>query len=303
MRTKFGLNYKITIQIDPIAGATEPSSQFNNAIVIEPPFTIDFNIHRSINATVNSMVLKIYNLSKTHQSDIFQDRFNPSRKQIRVEMGYLSTGLSTVFVGDIFEANSAREGTDIITTIDARDGYFDTIKTIVNVTMKKDQTLQEIIIYLAQQFPNTKIGNITDSVGTTPYPREFVLEGNVYKQIEDLVGANPTIQQFIDLEVINIVGINEVVINPNFQLLDASTGLIQTPRRDQSFLTVRTLLEPRIIINQNVTVKSEILTQYNGNYKVLGITHRGIISGSVESRVETMFSMNGNQLVGGFKIV
>jgi len=165
--------------------------------------------------------------------------------------------------------------------------------------------LNEILVYLAKQFPNIKIGTISNKVPGMQdvFSRPTVLEGNVYELIKQYSvnsGINIT---FIDLEILNITGLNEVIVNPNLQLLDASTGLIHTPRRDQSYLTVTTLLESRIIMGQLVELKSSVTPQYNGAYKIVGVNHKGNISGAVQSRCESIFNLVGNQLLGGFTVI
>jgi hypothetical protein len=287
---KFGRRYKVTLQ------TTDAT-----AIIIELPLTIQFNIHRSVSSSLNSMTLQLFNLSETHRNLIYQDRFSTERRKIIVEMGYES--LSTVFVGDIYEANSTREGTNIITTIDARDGNFDTNVTTINYTYKAGSTVREIIEYLAKQFPNLKLGKVTanGSLNAT-FPRPVVLEGNVYELLK-LYSNQKLNQPYVDLAIVNILGQNEVLINNNITLLNASTGLIATPRRDQSFLSVTTLLEPRVIIGQVLQVESKIMPQYNGLYKILGVTHKGIISGAQSGEALSVFEMNGNQLLGGFQPV
>jgi len=288
---KFGRHYRITIQ-----------NTDGTAIVVQDKLTIQFNIHRSVMASLNGMTLQIYNLSATHRNLIFQDRFDTRRYKIIVEMGY--DNLTVVFIGDIYEANSTREGTNIVTTIDARDGNFDTNQTLISTTLAAGTTLSDTLEFLAGQFPNLSIGKITNA---TPgmqdiLSRPVVLEGNVYQLIQQY--ANPALNNtFIDLAVINIQGQNEVFVNNSISLIDASTGLIDTPRRDQSYLTVTTLLEPRIVMGQIIDLVSSVQQQYNGIYKVTGVTHRGIISEAVNGNCYSIFNMVGNQLLGGFSII
>lgn len=286
---KFGRRYKITIQTTDIT-----------ALVIEPPLTVEFDIHRSVMATMNSMTLRIYNLSETKQNLIYQDRFDINKYKIIVEAGYES--LSTVFIGDIFEANSTREGSNIITKIDARDGSFDMNQSVVNTTLKAGTTLNETLTYLAGQFKNLKGLHVTNA---TPgmedaFERPVVLEGNVYELIKQYALQGGVNDVYIDLDVIYINGQNEVVVNGEIELLDASTGLIHTPRRDQSFLTVTTIFEPRVIMGQVIQLVSDIQPKYNGLYKIIGLKHQGVISEAVGGPLESQFNMVGNQILGGF---
>lgn len=285
---KFGLRFKITIQ-----------TKVGEAIIVEPPLTVRLTVNRHLNASVNGMVLEIYNLSPQNRNLIYQDRFDVSRFKIIVEAGY--DNLSTIFIGDIYEANSTREGTDIITSINARDGNYDVNQTVVSTTLAAGSTLKEVLEFLTAQFPNLKFGKITQSNPNleAQLERPVVLEGNVYgllKQYASAAGASP----FIDLEVINILGVDEVLVNDSITVINATTGLINTPRRDQAFLTVTTLFEPKIVIGQIIALESEILPQYNGLYKVVGVQHHGIISEAVTSRCTSVFNLVGNQIIGGF---
>ena len=66
---KFGRNYRLTIEVED-----------GEAVVIEPPITVQFNVVRNTMASLNHMQLSIYNLSEETQSKIFKDRFNISQK-------------------------------------------------------------------------------------------------------------------------------------------------------------------------------------------------------------------------------
>lgn len=288
MRAKFGLNYKITLQISD-----------GDAIIIEPPFTIDFNIARSLSSSLNTMTMQIYNLSASHRSQIFQDRFDMRRFQIIVEMGY--ENLSRVFVGDIYEASSTRFYTDIVTTITARDGNYDVATNNVNTTLIDGKPVSEVLEYLTTQFPNLKANINGQSPGLSDQLlTPVVLSGNTYDLIKRY--ANTRLNNvYIDLEVINIYGQNEVIINDQLPLINADTGLINTPSRAQSSLKVTTLLESRVVMGQVIELASVIMPQYNGIYKVISVTHRGRISGAVDSSCESVFDLMGNQLLGAFK--
>lgn len=288
---KFGLQYKITIQVSE-----------TEAIIIQNPFTIDFNIVRNNSSTLNQIALQIYNLSATHRSQIFLDPFNIRRFQMIVEMGY--DNLSRVFVGDIYSASSTRQGADIVTTIIARDGNYDVAYSNISQTLTANKPISEVLTFLMEQFPNLKpniINNTTPGINDTLLT-PVVLNGNTYDIIKRY--ANTRLNNvYIDLEVINIYGQNEVVVNDQLEVISADTGLINTPSRGQSALVVTTLLESRMVMSQIISLESKIQPQYNGIYKVIGITHRGRISGSVESSCESVFNLMGNQLLGGFTTV
>lgn len=282
MTIKFGRKYKLTIQTDT-----------GEAVVIEPPFTLNFNIQRSSMASLNSCQLQIYNLSEDTRSKIFQDRFDFLRyKKVILEAGY--DDLAVVFVGDLFEANSARQGTDIITTVVARDGGFDTINTKTFRGVQKGITIKELVKGLVGDFGNLTAGAIGDIDGELLRPA--ALDGNTFYLLKTYTGN----QVFIDLEKVNVMKTNDVITG-QVPLISPQTGLLQTPRRDDGFLTITTLFEPRIVMSQLVELKSDILEQYNGQYKVLGVNHQGTISEAVGGNCQSTFNLLlEGQLFGSF---
>lgn len=272
---KFGRRYKVTIEMQ---GSSE-------AIVIEMPITMQFNIHRDNAFGINTMDLQFFNLSDKNRNQIFKDRFTPFQyHRIIVQAGY--DELSTIFIGNIWEANSRREGTNVITSINARDGGFDSYTAKVFVTLNKGKTVQDLISYLTAQFPNLQPGKIGGLGADIILPRPVTIEGNLYGAIRGYTNNNV----FIDLEKINILQNNEV-FTATLPLITADTGLLETPRRDNSYMQVTMLFEPRITIGQLVALQSKVLPQYNGDYKVVGVSHQGIISEAQNGRCVSIFSL------------
>lgn len=272
---KFGRRYKVTIEME---GSSE-------AIVIEMPITMQFNIHRDTAFGINTMDLQFFNLSEKNRNQIFKDRFTPFiYHRIVVQAGY--DELSTIFIGNIYEANSRRDGVNIITNINARDGGYDTFNAKVFVTLNKGKTVQDLITYLTGQFPNLTPGKLGDLGADIILPRPVTIEGNLYGAIRGYTNNNV----FIDLEKINILQNNEV-FTATLPLITADTGLLDTPKRDNSFMQVTMLFEPRITMGQLVALKSDVLPQYNGDYKVVGVSHQGVISEAQNGRCTSVFSL------------
>jgi len=269
---KFGRRYRITIELED-----------DKALVIEPPLSIKFNIQRSSMATTNMMTLEIFNLSQTRREEIFQDRFNfLNQKKIIVEAGYAE--LSTVFVGQIFQASSARAGTDIITNIVARDGFGDTRNTFTSATFPAGYSLQDLFKKLIGEFPNISEGKIGNIEGT--FKRPVTVNGNTF-EILNTYSENRT---FVDLDEINVMK-GEEVIEGNVPSFNTETGLLATPRREGSYMTVTTLFEPAINMSQLIEFNSPILQEFNGQYKVIGVHHSGTISEAVSETCKSTFNL------------
>ena len=284
---KFGRQYRLTIDLN----------DGGNSIVIEPPFTINFNIQRNTMAVANSMSLSIYNLSANTRSRIFQDRYRIGQyKKITLEAGY-DDSLFTVYSGSIFQAASVLRGTDVITNIVSRDGYFDMANAQSNRGFEEGTSTNAILKSLASDFEFVELGKFGGEDVTMTRP--VIVEGNTYENIKTY--SNNSV--FIDLGKVNILADNQVVSDTVF-VLNADTGLLETPQREDAYLTVETLFEPRVSMGSVVAIESEINPIYNGQYKVIGVNHQGTISEAVGGSLTSKFALFlGAQLFGGFESV
>ncbi|MBZ5673715.1 MAG: hypothetical protein LAP61_05655 [Acidobacteriia bacterium] len=282
MNVKFGRNYRLTI--DPKDGGPQ--------IIITLPFTTAFWVQRNNNSDLNRLDIDIYNLSEEHRNRIFQDRFNNGAvvlngdqvgpRTIVFEAGYGT--LYRIFEGDIFRASSARQGTDIITRIEARDGHYDVSATQVFQTSQSGQTLGDILKTLIGQFPNLKlgaVGNYSDSLS-----RPVVLNGNVY----DLLKQYSENKVYIDSGKVYVLRDAEAIEGEIATINDA-TGILETPRRDDGFLSITTLLEAGINMMQQVKIESTVQKVYNGQYAVIGILHQGMISAAASGHCRSTFNL------------
>lgn len=282
---KLGRRYRLTIELNDAS----------EAIIIEYPLTLRFSIVRNSMASMNTANLMIYNLSKATRDRIFQDRFIERKfKKVILEAGY--DQLSTIYIGTIFEANSYRTGADVITNITSRDGGFDITNTRSYKTLKSGTSITDACQSLIADFPNLSPGAIGKLYGEVK--RGLVLDGNTYDNIQKLVNNSC----FVDLHTVNILQNNEV-IGDRVTVLSAETGLLDTPRRDESYLSVKTIFEPDIIIGELAELRSNVQQQYDGQYKITGISHEGVISGAVNGTLETKLSLLMPTIFGGWSHV
>ncbi len=299
MTKKFGRTYRLTIY--PIDGG--------DPIIITLPFTVNFSFDRNINASFNTFSIDIYNLSETHRKRIYQDRnilgqYFTNEKNIYgdptqsfnliFEAGY--DQLHLVFYGRMLQASSAREGTNIITRIEGNSGSADIAGTQVQTTLPAGITLQQVLLFLIGQFPNLKLGAI-DS-----YPQVFNRPVSLNGPAWQLLKTYSAGAVYVDNGKIYILG-NKGVLNNSF-VIDDATGILQTPRRQQTLLSVTTLLETGVqYLGQQVQLQSTILPQFNSNYKVLGIKHQGMISAAQCGRAISTFALLAPSLYNGFGII
>lgn len=269
---KFGRQYRITI--DPKDGDGE--------IIIELPFSCQFWVQRNLMSSMNHMSLDIYNLGADIRNRIFQDKYTKAYRTIKFEVGYDT--LTTIFDGELWESNSARNGANIITRIEALTGDFDVSNTVTNKTIEAGISTGEVFKYLISDFPNIKAGHIGsfDEV----LQRPVALSGNTW----ELIKKYSDNQCCIDENEVHVLNGYEA-LDDAVLVMDASTGLIESPRRGEGNITLTTLLEPRVRVNSLVELNSTIMPTYNGQYKVIGINHQGMISPTVNGTARSIFNL------------
>jgi hypothetical protein len=281
---KFGRIYKLTIQIGT-----------NKAIEIKYPTTLSFDIDRTCGSQLNQATFRLYGLSNTTRDKIYKDRYNiigpiasDAYSKIILEAGYQEQGgsLSTIFKGSILEAYSYREGSEIITYINAQDGGYGVYNSYSSKTFESGTPVKEVFKTLIKDMQDVTLGTIGALEGSLG-KRGLVLEGNTY----DLLKNSFNNQVFIDLNKINILNPNEAIAG-NIPSITASSGLLNTPTTGRSrFITIETLFEPRLAVGHIINVESKINPRINGQYKIDGIKHSGIISGATIGECTTTLQL------------
>ena len=286
MTEKFGRNYRVTI--DPKDGKPP--------IVVTMPFTLRFSVQRSTLSDLNSCIVEIFNLSAANRSRIFQDYYDLTQNRtIILEAGYDT--LYQVFVGRIFQAGSSREGTNIVTKIEARDGSYDISSSQVFTTLyNPGQTVSDVLKYLIGQFPTLKTGAVGDF--STPLQRGCVLNGNTW----DLLKSYSANSAFIDNGKVFCLKDAEV-LNNSIHVINDATGILDTPRRDQGSLWVDTLMETGVDLAQQLQIQSTVQPIYNGTYKIIAIQHSGTISEAVCGEARSSFQLLYANRFGTFQPV
>ncbi len=277
---KFGRTYVMKIQIDDEL----------NTVEIGYPMTLEFNVVRNTFASANTGTFTIYNLGPDHRRQIFHDRYDVQKyRQIILQAGYSSeqnTPLSTIFQGNIRSAYSFKRKQDWTTQIDAWDGGFAIVNGQISQSVSSGHSVTEVVRGLINALPNVAPGTV--DIPSVQSSRGSAYFGNAWDIIRRLSGNNTA---YIDNEKANIVTQGTYVTPPDgIPVITSDTGLLGTPRKLGALLEVDMIFEPRIFINQLVQLES-LETYYNGQYAVMGITHRGTISAAVCGDAITTLSL------------
>lgn len=295
---KLQRQYRLTVQ-----AVDENDNPIKKAIVIDNInradnteqglLTLKFQINRSIFEDVNSMTVEIYNLAPDHYNQLFFDFFNEQRRSIVLEAGYKGQVLSTIFVGDVWSCYTERQGSNIITKIEALVGIKSFSKQI-DATLwgaTRNQILRTAAKDMAM---NINIYSGED----VKFNRSVSLAGNAYGIIQQYSGGSA----YVDNGEINVLE-NQDAIEGDVVLINDESGLLGVPKHEDALLTVDMIFEPRIVIGQLVEIKSRIMPPFDGQFKVYGIKHQGIISDAVSgSATTTLEMMVGTQVYGRFHV-
>jgi hypothetical protein len=298
---KVGRIYQLTVELTPQGtGSAGGNNTFakNNALVISFPITLQFDIQRNTFASANTGRFRIRNLNVSSRQQIFHDRYNTLLfRRVILRAGYEGEPiLPVVFRGNMVSAYSWREGTDWITEIECFDGGFAMINGQINQTFPSGYNTPALIAAIVKTLPNVAMGGVGEFLPDQS-SRGITLSGNSWDVMRTLSGE--TAQQFIDEEKVYVLGENDYIRSAansfstapdNAFKISSESGLLGTPRRFDVRIDVNMLFEPQIGVGMLVQLESAEKV-YSGLYKVIGVNHRGVISGAVSGDAITTLNL------------
>jgi hypothetical protein len=261
---------------------------------IQLPFSIQFTVTRSNMSSVNTCNIRLYNLSDLTRRAIYKNKFQlyPYRS-IELFVGYGDT-LTRIFKGNVWEAYSVRQRVDWITELSCMDGGFGMLVSNSSFTVTKGTIPSDVIGKLMGDLKNVTKGTIGNF-------------GEGSSRGESFIGSTGTLlkkytkgQFFIDGERAFALMPNEA-IRGEMPLISSETGLLGSPIKEETFLKVDMIMEPRLSVAQTVELKSITQPFYNGKYQIIGISHEGGISPVSNNECKTKVTLNAG--IGSFNIL
>lgn len=288
---KFNRNYSLRIATDLIDPASLGVN--NSFITIEPPFTMEFDITRSVLTSANVCQIRIYNLAEINRNQIRHNAYDyGSYKRIEFKAGY-GANLATVFHGNISQAFSTREGTNFITTIECYDGGYGYVNGEVDLQFSAGTPFKAVITQIAATLKSkgVSIGAIGNYPGVLT--RDNSYSGDTMSILTELTGGGA----FIDNGKFYALSTNEYIASlSSVGVINSQSGLLGTPRLERDLVTFDMLFEPGLNIGHKILldsgtgqdffattngVTSNIGPGFNGEYIVKAVKHRGMISNAV----------------------
>lgn len=257
-------------------------------VTIPEELTVEFDIMRAHLASAQQATFRVRNLSARTRGLIYHDPYDRDLYRIvEFRAGYQSDPqLALAFRGRIMQAVNYREGVDFITEIQAFDDGFSLANGFVAMpTVTSSLTLKDLLTRLASSLPKVSappvIGNFPDTLS-----RGAVLYGNTWSLIVEYAGKLAT----IDNGQVKILNYDEA-IDLGVLVISSASGLLGSPKRGLTSLTVKTLFEPRVAIGQLIYLDSRTNPQFNKDYRITSIHHTGTISPAVAGPCETTLDL------------
>lgn len=272
---KWNRNYILSIQVN------------GGWIDITMPFTMSFHIIRNTLAQANTGRFTILNLSEDTRRKIYKDKYKTAvYKGIELRAGYGDTKetLPLIFKGNIKQAYSQRNGVNYETEIEAYDAGFAYVNANTGRSFAQGTTDKQIITTLIKDLPHISVGKIGKF--TEKLSKGNTMQGATIELLKNVTKSN----FFIDNEKAYCLQENEC-FKGNLQKITSDTGLLGSPLREEALLTFTILFEPRLQVGQYVQLESSTEKLFNGDYKVIGVEHQGVISDAQSGRCITKVSL------------
>lgn len=245
-----------------------------------------FEIPKTQLGTPQQAIITLYNLSPETENSIIQNG-----QQVVVEAGYNGSFYGKIFSGNIIQPVRSKEnGTDYKLTLVALDSNRFTTYGLVGVTLNSNLSMRDAILNVASRanYP-IETGSIADTRIT--YPRGKVMFGKPSDYLTQMAKTMNATYYTEDGKV-NIVQAKQLESGEIFDL-GPQTGLIGTPKQNDTGIEFSCLLNPLITLNSLVRIDNKKIDQYQysqgtairsldsqGIYRVITVKYSGDTRGN-----------------------
>ena len=266
-----------------------------SSIVITSPLTIKFNVQRMPFAGRCTASIDIYNLNQDTRSKLFLDWYDfKNIRQVTLEAGYENGKFDRIYKGRIRICTTKKAYTDNVTHIEAISGL-GVLDSMLHTSLNEGESLVDTAGMIIGEMPGVQPGAV--SLPDFSFKRPVALIGNAVSVLKTYTKDNVA----IDLDKVIVIDEDEV-IDGDVRVIDDESGLLGTPERQQTSLVVNCVFEPRIKVGQALEIRSSVAPEFDGQYKVWGVTHNGIIGATQGGQCVTTITLwTGLNLFGRFK--
>lgn len=248
---------------------------------VSAPMRVSFQIERSLKSKPGSATVKLWNLTRDHQSQIEQAEF----AQVVVEAGYKGDrGLETIFSGELYRARgnkrqgirTERDQVDAVTHVEARDAGRAFQRARIEKSFGPGVRVQTVLRSLADAL-GVGVGNLSEVEGVAKmhggdtFPEGTVLSGQASRELTRLLrgmGLRWSVQHG-HLQVLR----RGRPLQEKAVRLAADSGLVGRPEKGtRGRVTATALLTPDLWPGRTVVLDSR---DVEGNYEIRQVTYSG----------------------------
>ena len=239
--------------------------------------------------------IDIYNLQPSTRKKLFLDYFDFNNIQkVTLEAGYQNGKFDLIYKGRILSCRAIKEHTDVIMRIEAQSGLFvlDSYISSLSTGGKLVSDITNDVLSSTSGLEGADVEPITVTI-----PRPVALVGNEMAVLQTYTKGNA----IVDNEKVIVLSDNKT-IDGEIRVIDDSTGLLGVPEREQVTLTVKCIFEPRIKVGQGLEIKSKVAPEFDGQYKVWGVSHSGKMGLAASGECTTTIQLfTGLNIFGRFQ--
>jgi hypothetical protein len=215
------------------------------------------------NANENDCEVKITNLARATRDYLVTEAspFNKSktRKRLIVEAGRVSTGIATVFVGDITCA-AVSQPPDVVVTLKAATGSFDK-GNVIQRSQPGLCTLSQIAKTVAND-----LGLSLNFQCKDKQIANYAFTGGALRQVDQL-GAAGGVSAYVDDGALIVKNYGEP-LRGSTRVVNLETGMIGIPEFTERGIKVKMLYDNQTKLGTGLIVRSDLNPAANGNYTV-----------------------------------
>ncbi len=259
-------------QVEVIVGDERDALQVRDLFV-------KFRIRRESTVTPAEGEVAIHNLIESNERQI---RDRARRVQLRVGYGARSVDLSLIFDGDIRRVTRERDKLDRITRIHVGGFLARRVPAIFNHTYSRSVPVREIVADALETYnvrseddpplPELTFGPL-DAIPESATQTDYRAAGNTTDVLRELL-APLNVRMYENNGQIRFTRSGARTAGASTWEISEQTGMIETPTVTDDGLRVRTLLDPRVQLDDLVDVRA-LATEDAGPHKVVVLTHEG----------------------------
>ena len=252
----------------------------NRVIVIEPPLRIAFdgikNTGQGVGVGANGFNFEVYGLGKESRDMFFRDPIidQRSRTYFDFKVGY-DGNLKTIFSGTLYRGVVKLTDNGYVCTANCFSGGAGYIGAFTSKTVTTKQGAIDAAVKDIEKEDDTAKSGFIEKFKDLVRPK--VLYGSSSKIIEDSLQDDE--EFYIDNGLITIKKKGKAVGN-FVPLVDAESGLMNTPERESLRINFDTILNPNIRLGGNFKLESKVAPIYNGIYQAIAISYSGDTEGA-----------------------